>query len=299
VLTNLDKGNVMSAAMDRVKYSPLVASAYNRWLILRNRGVEAYVFVATTGRSGSQSLAQIFAAAERAACFHEPYPMMLAEDGGRSGGGELTRTFRSKKRINIRRQAGGSRYYLETNHQFIKRFAEEAVREFGSRLRVIHLRRRPAQVAASFCSIGSVPGKTSNGSLYLLDPEAADNLIDARALLASHEYSADIFRCLWYWYEIESRTRRFLERNPTVVSSTLQTGDLNLEGPLIRMFEELGIAYSPESLSALTGERVNQKKALKKAAIDLDEVEEQNRVFRAELEQRYGARFWTRDATDF
>ncbi|MBD3401949.1 hypothetical protein GF420_03565, partial [candidate division GN15 bacterium] len=69
----------MSAITDLLKYNPITVNMYNRMLDGRCRTVEGYVFVATTGRSGSQSLSKIFQAADDAVCFHEPYPIMYAD----------------------------------------------------------------------------------------------------------------------------------------------------------------------------------------------------------------------------
>jgi len=69
----------MISLIRAVKYSSPVIGMYERWLNILCRSVEAYVFVAATGRSGSKSLCAILKAADNAITFHEPYPIMYSD----------------------------------------------------------------------------------------------------------------------------------------------------------------------------------------------------------------------------
>ena len=62
--------------VESLKYSPAVVGLYEKILEQRCASVDSYIFVATTGRSGSTSLSRIFEAADNAVCLHEPYPAM-------------------------------------------------------------------------------------------------------------------------------------------------------------------------------------------------------------------------------
>jgi hypothetical protein len=208
---------------------PLLRSASAHLLRLSCAGVEAYVFSATTGRSGSLTLAHVLESLRDAVVFHEPDPIMHSRHlSGPDRLASLDDLFWRRKRIEVHRAARGHRYYVETNHQFIKGFADQAAAWFGGRLRVVHLRRDPVSVAASFYRMSSIPGRPRRGSLWLLDPRSEDNLIQlGEELFGEGEFGHDYYKCLWYWYETEARVRRFRERHPTVPVLSIGTSDLN------------------------------------------------------------------------
>jgi hypothetical protein len=68
------KLSLLDTVRDRLSKMPVI---YDLWLTLRCINVKGYIFVASTGRSGTQSLSRIFAAAQKAICVHEPPPVML------------------------------------------------------------------------------------------------------------------------------------------------------------------------------------------------------------------------------
>lgn len=273
-----------------IKYSPPVVGLYEKILEQRCQTVDSYIFVATTGRSGSTSLSRIFEAADRAACFHEPYPAMQSRHPDpASKAAYFDRKFRQRKKINILRAAAGHRYYLETNHLFLKNFFEPAADYFGDRLRVIHLVRDPVQVASSFFAIDSIPGKTVMGSLYLLNPAHEDNLIQINDLLTGDPaFEHDLFKCLWYWYEIEARVKHYRSAYPTLRWAELRTEDLNDGTALARMFNEIDVRFDPKRLDQLVGNRSNLKKDRKRQAIGGEAAAAMNDQLREAIEARYG-----------
>jgi len=289
----------MTGLAGLLKYNRVSVGLYDWLLERRCREVEAYIFVATTGRSGSESLSKIFQAADRAVCFHEPYPLMYADYPNPSHKSEYFRSrFYGSKRINIKRAAAGNRYYVETNHQFIKNYADHAIAHFGDKIRVIHMVREPVKVAASFYAIDSIPGTSKTGKHYLLYPEHDDNLIQIADLLYDDpEFSHDLYKCLWYWYEIESRIKSYMERYPSVRWHTIRTDQLNDEPSLVDLFETLGIRYDADALKSLVGSRENTKSALKKQSVDLVEAEEMHQKLRAALAERFGDKFNNQYAT--
>ncbi|MCB2231491.1 hypothetical protein KQH82_12305 [bacterium] len=284
----------MSGFIDLLKYNPLVVNLYDSILDGKCRTVDGFVFVATTGRSGSQSLSKIFQAADDAVCFHEPYPIMASDyPDPETKQAYFRHLFHSRKRINVKRAAAGHRYYVETNHQFIKNYAEMAIEEFGDKLRVLHISRDPLKVAASFYAIDSIPGKTRTGRAYLLYPDHRDNLLQmGDLLLGDPEFEHDLYKCLWYWYEIEARVKATRQKFPQVRWHSMKTEQLNDKQALVQMFEALAIVHDPERLDALVGSRVNTKTELKKKAVDLKEVEDKNDRLVRKMEERYGEGFW-------
>ncbi|MBU0985585.1 MAG: hypothetical protein KKA42_17065 [candidate division Zixibacteria bacterium] len=285
----------MAGLTESLKYNSFTAGLYNLILNIRTTGVDGYVFVATTGRSGSESLSKIFQAADRAVCLHEPYPIMLTMPKDPSQREEYFETrFRQRKRINVKRSAAKYRYYVETNHQFVKNFIVPAVGEFGDKMRIVHLHRDPVKVATSFLSIDSIPGKTPTGIHYLLDPADESNRIRIVDLLnGDPAFSHDFLRCVWYWYEIETRTREYRTRFSNVPWFSLNTEQLNDEASLVAMFETLRIVYDPERLKTLVGSRENTKTALKKKkSRRIDGAQEMHDALLARMVERYGADFW-------
>ncbi|MBD3257952.1 hypothetical protein GF377_05930 [candidate division GN15 bacterium] len=284
----------MPETYSTLKHNSLVVNAFNGLMNRRTKKVDGYVFVATTGRSGSESLARIFGAADRAITMHEPAPVMFSDYPDPEIKVEYFRKlFFTKKRIHIKRLAAGHRYYVETNHQFLKNFIDFAVEEFGDKLRIIHMYRDPVKVASSFFSINSIPGTTDVGKTYLLYPVHKDNRIQISDLLmGSPEFDHDLYKCLWYWYEIQTRVKEYKEKYPAVRWHTMQTDQLNDESSLQTMFDSLKIAYDPAKLKDLVGSRVNVKTELKKKKVQVEEAAEMHQKLLAKMEERYGKDFW-------
>jgi hypothetical protein len=196
------------------------------------------------------------------------------------------------KRTYIKRAAAGHRYYLETNHQFIKNFGAPAIDYFGPKIRIIHLKRDPVSVAASFLAIDSVPVKTERGHYYMLDPDDSTNLIRIPELSnGSGEFGHDLYKCLWYWYETEARVQAMKERYPSVVWVDITTEQLNDKVVLKAMFDRLGIPVSPDRLGRAVSIRENLRTEEKKKIMDRAQCEEMDRKLRARIEQVCGKRF--------
>lgn len=277
-----------------LKYNSLTVATYNALLRYRCRNVRAYIFVATTGRSGSESLSKIFEAAGDAVCFHEPYPIMYNDyPKGTDPKRYFEERFKKVKQINIKRSAVGHQYYVETNHQFAKNFLPYAASCFGNKIRIIHLVRNPVQVAISFYSIGSIPGKSEQGKLYLIDPEDEANRIQvADILLSDADYSHDYYKCLWYWYELETRVCEWKRRFARVKWVQIQTDDLNDVEAMRRMFRGLDVDVDEAKLASLVGVRLNSKFEEKEKTIDIDECEAMHKKLLRRMEERYDPNFW-------
>lgn len=275
-----------------LKRNRVVGALYNGWLDLLCRNVESYIFVATTGRSGTSSLTRVFeTAVDAVASRHEPHPVMFSDfPQGIDREEYFQKLFRTLKRIYIKRAAAGHRYYLETNHQFIKNFAVPAIEHFGSKIRIIHLKRDPVSVAASFFAIGSIPVNTQRGRYYLLDPSDHTNLIRMPELLdVSGQFGHDLYKCLWYWYEIEARVKVIRQRYPAVTWVDVETEQLNDLTALRSMFEQLGISVRPDRLSRAVSIRENRRTEEKREVVDQVRCEEMNRKLKARILELYGS----------
>lgn len=106
-----------------LKNNLLTVYIYNKYLDYRCAGVKAYIFVATIGRTGTDSLSKIFKVVDEMATFHGPHPIMLNNYSANvNKQNYFDDLFYRLKRVYIKRAAIGKRYYLETNHMFVKIF---------------------------------------------------------------------------------------------------------------------------------------------------------------------------------
>ena len=254
------------------KYNPLIVYSYDLLLSLLCSQVKGYFFVASAGRAGSLSLSRLFKAVHGSVAFHEPYPIMYDDFVGLPSKKKpyFHKLFYAIKRINIKRAACGYKYYLETNHQFIKTFSAYAIDCFKNKTRIIFLKRDPVKIAASLYAINSIPGKSLRGKLYLLDPLDDDNLLFMPNIFSDTNFNHDYYRCLWYCYEIEARMHRLKKIYPEVLSYDLHTEDLNDITKIKAMFSFFDLPYDQKILAELIGIRANIKTEEKIRTISYD-----------------------------
>jgi hypothetical protein len=229
------------------------------------RSVKSFVFVATTGRSGSKTLDYLCRQVPGCASFHEPLPEMNGEILRAYNDHDeqtMLRFFHDFKLPAIYKASLNQDFYVETNHTFIKCFADAAVEEFGDRLKVIHMVRDRHEVARSWLYRGSIPGKGEKGA-WLLDPFATRNIIPFDLLqIQDDRFHHDYFKCLWYWYEIEARTLQFKQHHPHISVYPLQTEDLNNPEVILPLFEHLFDDFDRSRLLSQIGSRANSSKSI-------------------------------------
>lgn len=240
---------MLKQALAPLKANPVTAGAtrtVGRWL---TRNVDAFFFVATTGRSGTSTLKRLFDAAPGCIAEHEPEPVMNHDvmHSYNDDGALAHRQFITRKLPAIYRAARAGRWYAETNHMFIKAFAEPAVRAFGRKLRVVHLVRDPESVAASFVHrrIATYGSTEPRAYLYTLKPTAPRNLLriwDDPAIC--RRFSHLFFEYLWYYYETEARVCRFTEQHPTVPVHRIETHQLNDPDSIEQLFDWAGLPFT-------------------------------------------------------
>lgn len=245
-----------------IKHSAPVAALARLYLDARNRRLEKVIFTATTGRSGTQSLQQLFSAIPECIATHEPYPTM--HDGwlhaASYGQTDLVRNhYERLKAISIRRTAVGARYYVELNHLFLKTFIEYAAKDFGDRMQVIHLVRPSVEVALSILSRKDWPG-TPDGNRWWLDYRAPANIIQISDLLdGDGELSHPFYKALWYWYETEARVRHWQHKLPNIRFHRFETRWINDRTQTFALMDALQIKYDKDLLSAAIGVREDTK----------------------------------------
>lgn len=245
-----------------LKHNDLVAALAKPALKLRTRELERVIFTATTGRSGTLTLAKLFSTVPGCVAMHEAPPIMngpvlVAANFGNTA--LLERVYRQIKSINILRASIGFRYYMEANHLFVKTFIQQAVQDFGDRLAVIHLVRDPIEVAASIFQLQDYPG-TERGNYWWLDYRAPSNLIQIADVLDSNgDFSHGFYRALWYWHEVEARIAAMRLQLPALKVCRFETNWLNDVAKVFELFEDLGIEFDRLLLAAKVGIREHEK----------------------------------------
>jgi hypothetical protein len=243
-------------------HSRLVSGLARRLLNLRTAGLEQLIFTATTGRSGTLTLTQLFAAVPGCRAVHEAHPVMhgsVLRAASYADTALVDRVYRRVKAVNIRRAAVGYRYYFEANHLFIKTFADYAVADFGRRVAVVHLVRPAAEVANSIYQLADHPG-TERGNYWWLDFRAPTNLLAMADILESDpEFSHPFYKALWYWHEVEARIRAWRARTPTIRVIDFETEWLNDLDRVYSLMDGLGVQYDRARLAPLVGARVHTK----------------------------------------
>jgi len=228
------------------------------------------------------------------AVFHEPTPKLTFEpEWGPNQESELRSLFLRKKIFYILQAAAGNSHYIETNHLFIKSFAESAIEYFGDRIKIIHLRRDPVFVALSYYRLGIIAGYGDVAFRYMLDPNRSNNIISSRILTEPGSSLAhDFYRNLWYWYELEARIERMRLRYPTAGWIDLHTDDLNNPIAVRTLCDQLGINEGARQICDRAGLRSNtrisekESHGAKYAQLDVVEAQEMHNRFRAELLRR-------------
>lgn len=273
-----------------IKHNPVTEYIYNKYLDYKIRNVESFIFVACTGRSGSLSLTEIFSAVDNCACYHEPHPNMISEySPGDDKKKYFDRMFTKLKRVYIKRGAIGYKYYVETNHMFIKNFSRQVIRYFEDRLSIIHLVRNPVGVASSLYKLNDIPGGNQRALYYYLNPRDADNRINIQDLLYENpDFQHDYYKCLWYFYEIEARISELKSEYPSLFRFKISTNELNNISVLHEMFTSLNLPVNEEKLNKLVGTSINQRPGEKINLIEREDEISMNKKLIFELKKRYG-----------
>jgi hypothetical protein len=255
------------SVLSRLVYTRPVSNILNRYYDLKEKSVESFIFVATTGRSGTLTLVDIFRQLDGCVALHEPYPAMhdnVLEAAANGNYKFVEQFYKVRKSVNVRRSAVGASHYIEANHLFIKTFIQYAAEDFGSKLKVIHLVRNPTQVANSIYSLQDEPG-TIEGNRWWLDYRAPTNLISiVDSLDDDSEFSHPYYKALWYWFETEARIAKWKAKLTHVPFVFFKTEDFSNELLLTKLLEDLDIEAPPGFIQNMVNirshARSNQKK---------------------------------------
>lgn len=257
----------MNSFFDHMIYNKYIAKLANRYYEFKLKNLKSFIFIATTGRSGTLTLVDIINKLDQCIALHEPYPAMHDNilDAAANGHHQLVKDFYDiRKSVNIRRSAVGAEHYLESNHLFIKTFAPYAAEDFGSRLKVVHLVRDPTKVANSIYALQDQPG-TVEGNRWWLDHHASTNIISIPEILDNHEeFKHPYYKALWYWFETELRISAWKKKLPSVPFIFFMTEDFNNELKLSELFEKLEISTPPGFIKDVVNLRSHARSHQKK-----------------------------------
>lgn len=256
---------------------------------LRNvyRNLEMLIFVATPGRSATATLSHIFKEVDGCSSHHEPHPDMHGKVmiNLNNGNDELARFYyKYIKSINIRRLAKEHKYYVETNHMFIKTFIDYVVEDFPQKVKVIHLVRDSIKVAESITRLNQSPG-SKIGNTWWLDYHAPQNIIKVADVLDRDEkFNSDFYKSLWYWYEIEARVSFWRKKLSHVPFFDFNVKDINDGNKIIVLLDNLGIKYDKERILRVASTRINIRDHSKiQPPIDKDGAKKMNKKFQEML----------------
>lgn len=288
----------VGVSLSPLKHSGVVAGAARIGAWAANRHLERVIFTATTGRSGTTTLTQLFSAVPSCKSLHEPWPPMSGAALRAASYGDVRfvrAAFRRVKAVNILRAAAGHRYYFEANHCFVKTFAELAAEEFGDRLAVIHLVRPTIEVAMSIFRLREEPG-TAVGNSWWLDYRAPSNLIQIADLLES-SLSHPFYKALWYWHEVEARIAALRAALPSLKIVRFETAGLGDKRKVLRLFRDLGLPCDEARIEPLLGGILNQRDEQKSLpALPMEEAESMRWLFLEALWRRGNELITTRSS---
>ena len=273
-----------------LKYNPLTSSLLRGLTERRGRNLEWLIFTATSGRSGTMSLARIFSAIDGCVSYHEPWPDMHGAElinPSSDDDSYLSFLYRTVKSLNIRRYSHGAKYYFESNHVFLENFYPYVLEDFPGKVKVIHLFRDPLKVANSLYALGHCPG-TEVGNQWYFDYRASKNRIKIAGVLETDEnFKHAFYKCLWYWYEIEARVKAFREQYSEVTVVDFHTEDMNDKNRIAKMLDELQIPYDLDRIAKVAGVKENLMTAEKKTPpLELEMAAQMQRRFLDLLSER-------------
>jgi hypothetical protein len=191
-------------------------------------------------------------------------------------------------------KAGGE-VYIETSHLVCKGFIEALILE-GLRPGLILLRRPPREIAWSYLERGAIPGRTVEGTNYLLKPS------DPYVLpLLEWEKASNYQLCFWYALEMECRQRRYaaLAKTLSLPVVDVTNRELNDWAVFKGMLAEFGGLPATEVVrqahAKLSAEQHNANRSRLPLPDGLDDAEaaiwQRVRYFEPLLEQQIATRY--------
>jgi hypothetical protein len=162
------------------------------------------VFTATAGRTGTAYVTVLFKGLRDTHAEHEPEPNFVHVMRRAQEHAPIALDFLLRHKLPAIAARPGAAY-VELSHLACKGFLEPML-ALGLRPSLLVLRRGPRSIAKSLLERATVPGRTSAGWLYLLQPGDPMTLP-----LPGHATMTDYQLCFWYALEIERRQARYAQ----------------------------------------------------------------------------------------
>ncbi|MBI5451554.1 MAG: hypothetical protein HY940_09390 [Gammaproteobacteria bacterium] len=206
---------------------------------------KSLIFTVTSGRSGSAYLSQLLGSLPGVHSEHEPEPNFVhAMRRAQQNPAVALAFLRDHKLPAISRVT--EPVYAESSHLTCKGFIEPMI-QLGLRPGLIFLRRPPREVAWSLLERNTIPGRTTWGWSYLLEPRDPNVLP-----LLGWETLSDYQLCFWYALEIERRCIRYtaLAGELGLPNADVTNMELNDWEFFSRMLKNLGLAETDQVRAA-------------------------------------------------
>lgn len=204
------------------------------------------VLTVTAGRTGTDSISQLFKHLPDTHSSHEPNPnyrfILARVQNDPKAAARFFWYLQAPALIERHR----SRVF-ESSHLFCKGLFEPCIAA-GFRPSILNIRRDARAVALSLLRKNAVPGRTGAGRRYLISPNDETYLAvkDAASL-------SDYQLCYWYCLEIELRQNLYGEvaKSEGLRIASIQTSELNELHRLVEICVELGLATTDVAHEAL------------------------------------------------
>ena len=229
----------------------------------KKSGSNRAIFCISSGRSGSNYLAELLGTAREVVSFHEPEPTMTAEylEMVNSQPYSDTKVLRQTKAETVNPMLAALRsdkVYCETNHMFIKTFFDVVIDNIET-IDVIILRRDIRQVLRSFIELKYFSDGNTEWSKWMTSPNAVTSAVPA---IAPDEQLDQYDLCIAYLIDIEARAQRFKMEYPWISVHEVELSDLNIKDRVLQLFTDLGVTPSWRTIRMI-GKKVNQRRQKK------------------------------------
>nr|WP_321455512.1 hypothetical protein [uncultured Cohaesibacter sp.] len=258
------------------KLRNLVCNPESLSTLVSNVNKRQVIFTITSGRSGSDTLNQLFTAVSDTTSLHEPEPSFMTLLRPIQYDLDLASDFLRYRKLPAICDAGTSRY-VETSHLYCKGYFEPTLK-MGLKPSFIFLKRDPRLIASSIYRGKAIPGKTRIALKYYLSPD--DNVF---LELPDWQNYSDYQLCYWYTREIERRQQVYasVAAKLNLAAFSIDIMELNEIEHVLAMMAALGIpegALDMDRLAELTGRVFNLKSRPRDIPKDFDFAAQERKV---------------------
>jgi len=222
----------------------------------KNEKEGKYIFSISTGRSGSQYLAELLATAKDTVSFHEPEPKMhdihlrMVEERG------LEATYRERLiKIDAIKKAvrkSGASIYAETNHMFIKTFFDVVIKELND-VQVVFLRRNLVEILKSFYQLRYFTEENQAWKRWMTFPMSQNS-----AIKFVGNPTDEIDLSIGYIIDMYARAERFQAQHPEINVISFDISDFKNEASVLALFRALNLDPTDKT-KAMVGTTVNAR----------------------------------------